>query len=488
MKKIKISLLGIGLLGISLLSIWISNAQDFLTLGEFLTIYWYGISQNIDNNWEWMKLKFDWLKKDSDIYKAIQKAVYMGYLPDMNVELPLSTYLTKNQTIKLLKVYNEWFSGYQNEEMVDTKWTIKLIESISNNIEKKQKEIESKIFQDIQNKLKENYIYQDKLDQSNKNNSIKDYIQDLKDDYTVFFPKNNAKEFTDSVNGKFEWIWAYIDELEPWKIIIESPIKWSPAEKSWLKAWDIILQVDNNIVNSGTSLSALINRVKWPAETYVKILIKRWNNDLSFKIKRWKIVVPNVEYKILEWNNCYMLINQFNQQSRMEFWEGIDFFGENSCDKYIFDVRNNPWWVLEDVWYMVNHFVPNEEIWISIKYKDKIVNMVANDETKKLFDKNIIVLINEWTASASEIFTLSIRDYVKNNIILWIKSFGKWSVQNLTEYSDWSILKYTVAKRYSGKSQTNIDKVWIIPDYKILDNVNTKEDELLEVAKMYKFK
>jgi C-terminal processing protease CtpA/Prc len=100
----------------------------------------------------------------------------------------------------------------------------------------------------------------------------------------------------------------------------------------------------------------------------------------------------------------------------------------------------------------------------------------------------VIVLVNGWSASASEIFAWVIRDYVPNSILLWTKTFWKWSVQNLINYTDWSMFKYTVAKRYTGWSKKNIDHKWFIPDLKLNNNIETEMDEVLEVAKIYKFK
>jgi carboxyl-terminal processing protease len=114
--------------------------------------------------------------------------------------------------------------------------------------------------------------------------------------------------------------------------------------------------------------------------------------------------------------------------------------------------------------------------------------MVANNLTKKLTNQDVVVLINGWSASASEIFAGVIKDYVPNSLLLWTQTFGKWSVQNLIEYIDWSMLKYTVAKWYTGKSEKNIDWIGFAPDLKLEDDLKTERDEVLEVAKIYKFK
>ncbi len=468
-----------------------SFASNYINLNDFLTIYFEWSSPEISNDWEGVDVKYKNVKLNSPLYRSLQKWIYLDMFPNLEVDLPLERYLTQDKVIKLLKIkkYNIKFE-HTAWKKVDNIW---LKEIISENL---RLYITSKdILKDIKERLEENYIYQDKIDNKKlKNKDIEWTIENMDDDYTVYFPKNDAKDFNNAVNWSFEWIGAYIDMLEPGIIIIKAPLKNSPAEKYGLKAWDIILEVDGHKINTLTSTTQLITWVKWPAWTYVKMKIKRWNKEKIFKIKRSKVLLPNIEYEILEWNNCYIDIHQFNTQSRYQFKNAISFFDNKRCEKYIFDVRNNPGWILDDVWYMLNYFVGSGETVILVKYKDTDTRMVASDSSMtnagkiiKLIDKNIVVLVNEWSASASEIFAWVIKDYVPNSLLLWTQTFGKWSVQSLIQYKDGSMLKYTVAKRYTGGSEMNIDWVGFKPDLELEDNIETEMDEVLEVAKIYKF-
>jgi carboxyl-terminal processing protease len=89
-----------------------------------------------------------------------------------------------------------------------------------------------------------------------------------------------------------------------------------------------------------------------------------------------------------------MSINQFNWQSRKQFKEDMDYFGDKNCSKYIFDVRNNPGGVLDDVSYMLNYFVPEKETIVLMKYKDSESKIIANDRIDKLTNEDVIVLVN----------------------------------------------------------------------------------------------
>ncbi len=471
----------------------LSFAENFLDLWDFLTVYFEWISEDIPESYEYIDVKYSNIKDNSILHNSLQKWIYLNLFPNIVGKLPIDEYLTQEKVVWLLKIKQNRKFNYTKWEKITADWTKNIIlESLKINVSttnKDRNKLTEKVFEDIKDKLKENYIYPE--DMGNRNmeyGAIQGYIDAIGDKYTVFFPPKDAKTFDDSLNGSFEWIWAYIDIVKPWVIIISAPLKNSPAEKYGAKAWDIILKAGDNEVIEKTSIKELISWIKWPEWTYINILVKRWWQEKLLKIKRWKIVLPNIEYEVLEWNNCYVSINQFNWQSRMQFRDAMTDFDTQDCNKYIFDVRNNPGGVLEDVWYMLNYFVPNKETVVLMKYKDGERKIIASDKKKKLTDKNVIVLVNWWSASASEIFAGVIKDYVPNSILLWTKTFGKWSVQNLINYTDGSMFKYTVAKWYTGGSEKNIDHKWFDPDLKLENNIKTEMDEVLEVAKIYKFK
>jgi len=467
-----------------------SFAEKFLNMGEFLTIYLGWVSENIPNSRTYIAVKYKNITKWSELYKSLQKWIYLDLIPNIEGILPKDGYVSQEKISKLLQTKQKNKFNYIVWEKVSlerTKYMINQSKKIY--VDSDKSDISQKIFEDVKKKLKENYIYPENIDKKQMwYGAIQWYIDAIEDKYTVFFPPEEAKDFDDSIEWNFEWIWAYIEMTEPWTIIITAPIKNSPAEKWWIKAGDMIIKVWDNKIEKTTSTDELIHWIKWPAWTYVNILIKRWWAEILFKIKRDKIILPNVEYELLTGNNCYMSINQFNRQSIIQFRDAINYFANNKCEKYIFDVRNNPGWVLDDVWYMLNYFVPQWESIVNIKYKNDNISMFASDKVQKLTDENMMVLINWGSASASEIFAGVIKDYVPNSILLWTKTFWKWSVQNLIEYMDGSMLKYTVAKWYTGKSDKNIDLEWINPDLKLEDDIKSERDEVLEVAKIYKFK
>ena len=159
---------------------------------------------------------------------------------------------------------------------------------------------------------------------------------------------------------------------------------------------------------------------------------------------------------------------------------------ENPNAKTIIDLRNNPGWSLDEVAGILNFFVPKWLSVVNIKYKNFSTDMFSLWSDYNFLNKEVVVLLNSWSASASEIMAITMKDYLADLKIVWEKSYWKWSVQNLDWYSDSSSFKYTTAKWFSWKTKTWIDWVWITPDLELkLDEAQFKNwiDNQLDYAK-----
>lgn len=466
-----------------MLTISISKAERFLNFGEFFTIYFNTIWSNIPKSYKYIKLNFKNIAHTWKVYDALQKWVYMDYLPNQNIDLNLSKKITQKQVSMLIKSNLEIDIQYLSWQVTpDRLWNI-LLELQNQNFQNISTQDE--IMNHVYNTLESNYFYKDALkDDIMSYWAIKWMVKSLEDPYTEFFTPDEAKEFNEDINWEFQWIWAYLEKNKKWEIIIVSPLKWSPAEKAGIQAKDIIIQIDNQEINPESTLWEVVKMIKWPKWTSIKLKIKRWDKELNFVITREKITIENLESKILDNEYCYTAIHLFS------FWIDKDFdwnMGKfQNCTKYIFDLRNNPWWWLKEVSNMLGYFIPTWETTVSIKDRYWNEDLKSKEKPYKV-KKDIIILINWWSASASEIFAWTIKDYIPNTILIWEKTFGKGSVQSIIDYVDWSMLKYTQAKRYTWKSKKNIDKDWISPDIKIQDNPDTTNDEILDNIKKLNF-
>lgn len=476
-------------------------AGYYLNLQDFLNSYFNVVIQKnqLPSSYKYIQLKYTNIPEGTKLYTTLQKAVYLDLFPNAHIALPLDKPLTQQQAISIMSqgfdglwsgdikqlVTVDWLRDIllDVQDMQIKKWLITPAEDGQNNPLS-----QSLILQDIYTRLNTSYISSGSLDQNAMIYWwIKGMVEGLNDPYTSFFPPTDAQSFNDEIQGQYYGIGAYVEMHKPWEMMIIAPMKGSPAEKAGLKWGDRILQIGDHQVTQEISIDTATSWIKWPAGTTITLKILRDMKVLNFTVTRAKVVVKNVDSTIYgSWANgsiCSVALRMFDVWIANEFDAIMKDLSTKHCTKYIFDLRNNPGGSLEDVARMLNYFVPTQSPSIIVKSKFQVEQINADNTLyPKLTGDKVRVLINGWSASASEIFAGVIRDYVPHALLIGEKSYGKWSVQNLLGYPDGSMFKYTVAKRYTGKSQQNIDKIWIKPDVTIVDATGTTIDEVMEYA------
>jgi carboxyl-terminal processing protease len=303
------------------------------------------------------------------------------------------------------------------------------------------------------------------------------------DKYTVYFPPVDNKDFNEGLNWEYEWIGAYVDMEKPWKFKIVSPLPDSPAEDAWLKWWDIVTHVNKEEITEKQSIKEIVSLIKWKTWTTVLLTIKRWSEIFDVKVKRTHITIKEVEAKKLNRSTYYIQMKFFWPTIAEEFEKSLELLKtDKSIKKIIFDLRWNGWGYLDQVSYILWSFVPKWEKTAVVKYYKSSQNYYSKWYDDIDFSNyKLIVLENGWTASASEIFIGTLKDYFPKTTVIWEKSYGKGSVQTIKTYKDGSSLKYTIAKWYTWKTETGIDWIWINPDIEIkmetywVDEVDDKQ-------------
>lgn len=252
----------------------------------------------------------------------------------------------------------------------------------------------------------------------------------------------------------------------PGVLKIVSPFPGSPAEKAGLRGGDVIVKIGDLAVTDKLSLQDAVSRIKGPAGTEVTLSIKRGNENLIVKIKRERIEVKFVEYKKLPSGVAYLKISAFGNGTLAAFDEAAKWIDKNGTDtdKLIIDLRNNPGGSLEEVGGILSYFVPKGEPVVKIRLRDSKDEMVSAGTASKISSRKIAILINGGSASASEIMAGTIKDYLPKTVLVGEKTYGKGSVQSFVPFPDGSSLKYTVAKWFTGKTETGIDHIGISPD------------------------
>jgi len=469
-------------------------------LEQFLTTYVDIVLKDITipDTYRYIQLKYPNVSGWTKLYQTLQKAVYLDLLPNAKIALPFDKKITQEQAINIVSssfdidvfvdkkrpITVDWFVDIllQVQELKKQKQFLKPSKTFQNN-----EIINNSLFLDVYKKLQDNYLSETWLDlDSLLHGSIKGLVEWLNDPYTSFFPPIEATSFSEEMQGEYFGIGAYVEMNKPWELVIISPMKWSPAEKVWLLWGDRVVQINDKFIDKNVSIYEATALIKWPEWTTVELKILRDGKLLDFVVIRQKIIIQNIDFNIYKKENsniCLISISMFDFGVAKNFQTVMSDLQNKNCSKYIFDVRNNPGWSLDEVVSILNYFVPNDESIVVVKSRFITEEIVAWQSSFEKFQKiPIRVLVNEWSASASEIFAWVLKDYMPDILLIWQKTFGKWSVQELFNYQDGSMLKYTIAKRYTGKSNINVDKNWITPDKIISDKKETPEDEVLERA------
>jgi len=293
--------------------------------------------------------------------------------------------------------------------------------------------------------------------------AAKGMVEAVDDVYTEYIPKSDTQEFTETITGTFEGIGIYVSaNTETNEIVVISPIKDSPAEKAGIQAEDVIIKVDGVEYNAET-LNEAISKMKGEEGTTVKITIKRDNKTLDVNVKREKIKTTHVETEVLDKNIGYVTIATFDEGCYDEFKEKVDnLIKEKKVKGLIIDVRNNPGGILTEVLKIADYILPECEI---ISIVDKNSNRKVYKSDSNHIDVPIIVLINEGSASASEILAGTIKDNDRGKLI-GNTTYGKGVVQEVRKLSDGSMLKITVSEYYTP-SNNKIDGNGIEPDIEV---------------------
>jgi carboxyl-terminal processing protease len=313
---------------------------------------------------------------------------------------------------------------------------------------------------------------------------IKWFINSLDDKYNEFFNPDEAKKFNEILEWDFEWIWAVIKKHDFW-VVIDSFIAGSPAKESWILVWDIIIKA-NNIELQDLSLTDSVSNIRWKSWTTVKLeIIRVWEKEIIIKnIIRKKINIPSIDSKILENNVWYIILSIFWEKSSEEFKQTLNNLLNQNIKGLILDLRDNWWGYLETANNILSNFIEKDKLLVSTKNKNPLLQRSYFSNWDKNFNLPLVIIINENSASASEIVAWAIKDYWIW-IITWEKSYWKWSVQNAFRLSDGSELKITTAKWYTPNNHW-IDKEWIKPDIIISfkkEDYENQYDRQLEESK-----
>ena len=342
------------------------------------------------------------------------------------------------------------------------------------------------LFGEVLENIQKDYV--DDVDQSDMMDSAINGVLQSLDPYSAYMSPELFKEMQTDTRGEFGGLGIEIG-MEAGVVKVISPIDDTPAAKAGIKAGDYIVKIGNEQVQ-GKSLLEAVKLMRGPVGTSIELTVRRKKvkKPLEFKIERKIIEVQSVSSKIIgeEKNLGYIRLKSFNENSDKQFLKSVKEFEKKSKIKgYVFDLRNNPGGLLTQAINITDFFLEDGEI---VSTKGRKVS-----ETRKFFarkgdeikGKPIVVLINNGSASASEIFAGALKDH-KRAIILGENSYGKGSVQSIIPLRNGGGIRLTISKYYlpSGKS---ISEVGVTPDIVIEEEgdnftINSDKDNQLNYA------
>ena len=340
------------------------------------------------------------------------------------------------------------------------------------------------LFSEVLEKIDESYV--EEVDQAEiMDSAINGVLQSL-DPYSGYMNPKIYEEMQTETSGEFGGLGIEIS-MEAGVVKVIAPIDDTPAARAGIKAGDYIVRINGDQVQGKTLMEA-VNLMRGPVGTEIEITIRRKGVRKAkiFNIIRDTIEIKSVVAKLIENDIGYLRLRAFNENSGNQLKkEIIKFEKEKKLTGYIFDLRNNPGGLLSQAVKISDFFLNDGEIVSTRGRKSRENRKFFAKKGDKIKGKPLIVLINNGSASASEIVAGALQDQ-KRAILLGEATFGKGSVQSIIPLRNRGAIRLTVSRYYlpSGKS---ISEVGVVPDIEIAEEndqfrINTETDNQLKFA------
>ena len=305
-----------------------------------------------------------------------------------------------------------------------------------------------------QNILDNNFYFEED-EQAKQDGIIKGYMEGLDDPYSVYYTKKEYDEFKEDTDGEYVGVGVQVSQSKETNIItVVKVFDDSPAKNAGIEAKDVITKVNGEDV-SEQELDAVVEKIRGVEGTDVTITVYRSSDskDHDYTMKRRKVENPTVEYKMLDNNIGYIAVSSFYEVTGKQFIDAVGKLNVEGMEGLIIDLRDNGGGLLDIAVEMLDFMLP-----------DNIIDSYNSTDEQK-FTKPLVLLVNEYSASASEIFAGAIKDYGIGTLV-GTNTYGKGIVQRLFPLNDGSAVKVTIAK-YFTPNGNDIHKIGIKPDIEV---------------------
>lgn len=357
-------------------------------------------------------------------------------------------------------------------------------------------EVDMGLFWDVWNMVEGNYVDIEEVNtQDQVYGAISGMVNSLDDPYSVFMNPEETEQFQSSLDGELQGIGAELT-VEEGKLVIVSPLKDSPAEEAGLLPGDHIYMVFDVELNDWLATSELtlweaITKIRGEPGTEAKLKVLREGTEdpIEFTIVREQIDVPSVNLEFVEREGqklAHLAIYQFGDDTFTEFEEAVREVLLADADGMVLDMRLNGGGYLDVSIEIMSEFFEDSRTGVIVKRRNAADEIIQTTGRGQLKDLPLVVLIDEGSASASEILAGALQDYARATL-MGEQSFGKGSVQELDDLSDGSSIRLTIAKWYTP-SERSIDDTGITPDITVSmepTGIDTENDVQLDAALEY---
>ncbi len=352
---------------------------------------------------------------------------------------------------------------------------------------KEDKNLELSHLVEVWNVINQKYFEKSEIEKhSAVNYAIKGVVSSLNDPYSMYLTKDEFKEFSSALDSEIQGIGSTVS-MEDGFIIIESPLKSSPAQEAGLQPKDRIVAI-NGESTEGLSVQEAVKKIRGKKGTIVKLTIVRSGKDEAFEVSivRDRIQLESVTHEKLMDGMFYISINQFSDDTQKEFYEAAQAALLEDARGIILDLRFNGGGYLQIAENLLSYFIGPNKVALQILDSDLNSEQKITNGKSILEDIPLVVLINRGSASASEIVAGSLQDYEKA-ILVGEQTFGKGTIQQLLEFENGSSLKLTIAKWLTSNAR-DVNEIGLEPDYEITitetDILNNYDSQLAKAKEV----
>ncbi|AFQ46112.1 S41 family peptidase [Desulfosporosinus meridiei] len=332
---------------------------------------------------------------------------------------------------------------------------------------------DSGVLTEVRTLLKNQYVDQVSEDVLNAP-TVDEMLERLGDPHTRYFTEEEFQEFVGSINLSFSGIGIHI-EMIPEGVQILGVIPGSPAEEVGLKSGDVIIRAAGESL-AGLSSEEAVSILRGPDGSSVQLRVKRETETRDLKVTRREISEPTVTGEVLDGHIGYLDLNSFGSDTPKEFEVAAKELKAENVDSWIVDLRDNGGGYLSSAMELAGYFIGSD---VAVKVKDRngVLHPIEAEDPGWRIKERIVFLVNENSASASEILSAAVKDHEKATIV-GTTSYGKGTVQSMFPIRSGGVLKMTVDHFYSPLGH-EIDQVGVSPNVVIEHSDPLKAAELM---------